>query len=111
MEAIGSTRLLASWGVTPEWAAACATAGKFVLISMPRHRVMVSTDQEADLDPAWAQVADVILEVRRRGLANRSHRPGEAELDLHYNRWGYVRTTAAQHQAHFSRFVEPAPSP
>lgn len=93
-------------GITPEWLIACASAGVFVLIALPRHGVMMTSDDESDLDPSWASVADVILEVRHRGLANAALRPGEAELDLHYNRWGYLRTISALHQVHFSRFLE-----
>lgn len=97
-------------GLTPQWVAARAAAGMFVLASMPRHRVLVAPDHEADLDPTWAGVADVVLEVRHRGLPNGAIRPGEAELHLHYNRWGYIRTISVVHQAHFSRFVESGPS-
>lgn len=93
-------------GITPEWLATCAAAGMFVLVSMPRHRVMAAPEHDANLDPAWARAADVILEIRHRGLSNGAMRPGEAELDLHYNRWGFLRTISALHQAHFSRFVD-----
>lgn len=97
-------------GLTPGWVAACAANGLFVLIALPRHHVLTTADQEADVDPAWAGVADVVMEIRSRGLPNGTWRPGEAELDLHYNRWGFVRTIALQYQAHFSRFLEP-PAP
>lgn len=95
-------------GLTQRWVAARAATGMFILVSMPRHHVLPAPDHEADLDPTWAGVADVVLEIRHRGLPNGAYRPGEAEMHLHYNRFGYTRTISAAHQAHFSRFVESA---
>ena len=97
-------------GLDPKWVAATAATGVFVLLALPRHRVMVTSDRDADLDPTWADVADVVLEVRHRGLQNGALRPGEAEFELHYNRWGFTRTIAVQHQAHFSRFLVADPA-
>jgi replicative DNA helicase len=93
-------------GLTPYMVSSYAEAGMFVLLSMPRHLLMTSPDDEADLDPRWARIADTILEVRHRGLPDGDLRPGEADLRVHYNRWGNVRTLPAVYQGHYSRFVE-----
>lgn len=93
-------------GLTPSWVARCAAAGQFVLVSLPRHLVLMTSDRESDLDPTWAGVADAAMEIRTRGLTDGDLRPGEAELTLHYNRWGYLRTLPMEHQAHYSRFIE-----
>ena len=64
-------------------------------------------DNDWDVVPEWGRAADVILEVQHRHLYEPSLlRPGGADLHVRYNRHGYVRTLAVQHQAHYSRFVE-----
>ncbi|MGF9757633.1 DnaB-like helicase C-terminal domain-containing protein [Microvirga sp. 0TCS3.31] len=94
-------------GLTPLRVREYAEASMFVLLSLPRAAVFASPGGSVDLDPSWARVADVVLEVEHRGVGTPSEpRPGEADLHVHYNRHGYVRTVAVQHQAHFSRFVE-----
>ncbi|KQZ70791.1 DnaB-like helicase C-terminal domain-containing protein [Nocardioides sp. Root151] len=92
-------------GLTPTSLAAYAAAGLFVLISLPRHHVI---GEDGDLDSTWARVADVVLEVRHRGLPTGDQRPGEADLHIHNNRWGPTRTIPTLYQAHFSRFVDSA---
>ena len=96
-------------GLTPTRVGALAAAGILVVISLPRELVALGDQDEAPLDPAWARVADVILEVRHRGLAAPADapRPGEADLLVLRNRWGPCRTVTAIHQAHYSRFVDP----
>jgi len=96
-------------GLTPMAVADYAAKGMFVLISLPRHQIMATSDDEADLDPVWARTADVILEVRHRGLPGGEARPGEADLHVHHNRWGFLRTIPVQYQGHFSRFQQPVP--
>lgn len=93
-------------GVSPSTVASWAEAGIFVLLSLPRHVVMTSSGDESDLDPTWARAADVVIEVRHRGLRGGHLRPGEADFSIHRNRWGPVRNLSIQHQGHFSRFVE-----
>lgn len=75
---------------------------------MPRHKVLVDHRDDADLRPRWGRTADVVLEVRHRGLPSVAGRPrpGGAELRIHHNRWGYHRTIQALHQAHYSGFIE-----
>ncbi|WP_185995435.1 DnaB-like helicase C-terminal domain-containing protein [Nocardioides campestrisoli] len=96
-------------GVTPTAAKRWSDAGLFVLLSLPRHLVLTDSSSEADIDPAWGRVSDVVLEVRHRGLSNSRAAPGDAELQVHYNRRGHTRTVPVVHQAHFSRFVDPQP--
>ena len=93
-------------GLNPVRVREYAKAGKFVLVSLPRHRVMVR-DAAEDLDPGWARVADVVVEVEHRGVGSSGDpRPGEADLHVRYNRHGHLRTIGVQHQAHFSRFLD-----
>jgi replicative DNA helicase len=93
-------------GVTPHRVGQWAREGMFVLLSMPRHHVLPGGD-DWDLDAEWPRVADVVLEIQHRHLYEPSKlRPGEADLHIRYNRHGYVRTVAVQHQAHFARFLE-----
>lgn len=95
-------------GVTPHRVGQWAREGMFVLLSMPRHHVLPGGD-DWDLDAEWSRVADVVLEIQHRHLYDPSKlRPGEADLHLRYNRHGYVRTVAVQHEAHFARFLESA---
>lgn len=93
-------------GLSPDMVTSFAEAGMFVLLSMPRHLLMTGPDDEDDLDPRWTRTADTILEVRHRGLPEGELRPGEADLHIHYNRWGNLRTLPALYQGHYSRFVE-----
>lgn len=98
-------------GLTPERLTEYAASGLFVAISLPRHKVMTDETDEADLNPAWARAADVVMEVRHRGLPTLPGqcRPGEADLHIRQNRWGYIRTIPAHYQAHYSRFIEAGP--
>lgn len=93
-------------GVAPPLVDAWTHAGLFVLLSLPRQSVMTSPADESDLAPGWARTADVVLEVRHRGLREGRMRPGEAEFSIHRNRRGPLRTLATQYQGHYSRFVE-----
>lgn len=93
-------------GLSPDIVSSYAEAGMFVLLAMPRHLLMTSTADGADLDPRWARAADIILEVRHRGLPDGHLRPGEADVHIHHNRWGNLRTLPALYQGHYSRFVE-----
>jgi replicative DNA helicase len=95
-------------GLSPEVVSSCAGAGMFVLLSMPRHLLMTSSADEADLDPRWTRTADAVLEVRHRGLPDGGLRPGEADVHIHYNRGGNLRTLPTLYQGHYSRFVEAA---
>lgn len=94
-------------GVSASTVESWRDSGLFVLLSLPRHLVMTNPTDEADLDFAWARAADLILEVRHRGLSGRQVRPGEADFFIHRNRWGPPRILSVQYQGHYSRFLEP----
>jgi len=91
-------------GVTPPWAQQRAADGQLVVLGLPRHVVHVEGGGSKHLDPAWARVADVVVEVEHRGVS--PLRPGEADLHVHYNRHGYTRTVSALHQAHYARIAQ-----
>ena len=106
-------------GLTPAMAAGYAASGMVVILTLPRDQVLLGAGDEAPLEPTWARVCDVIVEVRRRGLlpigvgahesAHRpwaASRPGEADLVLHRHRWGPARTLTAGFQGHYARFVD-----
>jgi replicative DNA helicase len=84
-----------------------AEAGALVVLSLPRHVLTRGRRLEADLDPAWARVADVILEVRTRRLRPRYRsQVGEADLHLLRNRHGRTTTAAVAFQGHYARFAD-----
>lgn len=90
-------------GMFPARVASLAVGGIAVVLTLPRHRVM----PDSGLDPAWADVADVVLEIDRPDVIDRnSFRPGEAELHLLRNRWGPPRSAVVAFQGHYSRFIE-----
>jgi replicative DNA helicase len=100
-------------GMSATRAAQYAASGMLVVVTMPRHLMVFGEEDDAPLDPAWARVADVVLEVRHRSLPTAADRlrPGEADLLLLKNRWGVPRTVAALFHAHYSRFVDVAARP
>ncbi len=93
---------------TPERIRELADAGGLVILSLPRDQVVATADEDADLDPAWARIADVVLEVRSRGLVpgNPDARPGEADLTVLKNRRGPTTTAPVGLRGHYSRFVD-----
>ncbi len=93
-------------GVTPAMASTWADTGMLVILTFPREKILLGNDDEAPLDPSWARVCDVVLEVRHRGLLPREGRPGEADLVVHHHRWGPTRDLAVGFQGHYSRFVD-----
>lgn len=65
-----------------------ADEGAVVLVTVPRH-VMVERVQGRDhLDPHWARIADLVLEVDTLG----DHLPGDATVRVLKNRRGPLRT-------------------
>lgn len=90
-------------GAFPERLAEWAGRGVLVIATLPKHQV-ISPD---GIDPAWARVADHILDVERPDVLDpNSHRPGEADLHLVRNRWGPQTVTTVAFQGHYARFVE-----
>jgi len=84
-------------GATPDRVSAWASTGTFVCITLPRHLV-VREEGAHDLDPAWARVADLVVEVRAHGA--------EAELAVLKNSRGPLWTSAVGFEGHYARFVD-----
>jgi replicative DNA helicase len=95
-------------GDTPEQVAEWAATGAFVCVSLPRHLVVCGGARDADLDPGWARVADVVVDIRIHGAgADQSQdRLGEADLSVLKNRRGPLWTSTVAFQGHYSRFVD-----
>jgi replicative DNA helicase len=91
-------------GLTPATVRELAGGGACVLVSLPRHLLVEGPGQWDDLEPAWARVADAIVEVRSNGLPD--ERLGEAELSLLKNRRGPLTVAHVAFQGHYARFVE-----
>ena len=90
-------------GATPERLAEFAGQGVLIIVTLPKHLV-ISPD---GVDPAWARVADHILDIDRPDLLDpNSHRPGEADLHMVRNRWGPHTVTTVAFQGHYARFVD-----
>lgn len=95
-------------GAFPDRMAGLARDGAFVVASLPRHLVVRDDADGRYLDPTWAAVADVVLEIRQcawPGSAE-SLRPGEADLHLVRNRRGPTRTLPVAFEGHYARFVD-----
>lgn len=89
-------------GLFPSRVAAIAARGSLVVLTLPRVDVVSS----AGIDPAWAAVADFIVDIDRPDAADHaSLRPGEADLRLLRNTWGPTRTETVAFQGHYARFV------
>ena len=55
-------------GVTPARIRELAVSRALVIASFPRHLLVRDPHPDADLEPRWARAADIIIEVRSRGL-------------------------------------------
>jgi hypothetical protein len=98
-------------GATPERVASWAASGAFVCVTLPRHLVVRGGPCDTDLDPGWARVADLIVEVRSQGLLDETgeSREGEADLTVLKNRRGPLRVCRVTFQGYYSRFVDLRP--
>ncbi len=96
---------LTAW-CTPEWAANLARQGALVVVSLPRECVAAQAGDDADLLLPWARVADVMVEVRSRGLAADEYEAGEALLTVLKHRHGPTTVARVTHQGHYARFVD-----
>ncbi|MET0843539.1 MAG: DnaB-like helicase C-terminal domain-containing protein [Mycetocola sp.] len=92
-------------GASPQRVAAWAATGAFVCVTLPRH--LVVRGARGDLDPGWARVADLVLDVRLHGAgADESQdRLGEADLSVLKNRRGPLWVSTVEFEGHYSRFV------
>jgi replicative DNA helicase len=95
-------------GATPSGVRSVADTGALVVASLPRHVLVQDRHPDGDLDPEWARVADVILEVRSRPLAEEhvDNRPGEADFAVLKHRRGPTTTVPVAFQGHYARFVD-----
>lgn len=76
--------------------------GNLVIVSMPRNLVLT----DCGVEPAWAEVADVIVDVSRPDAegCGESSRPGEADLRVVRNRMGPQTVLPVSFQGHYARF-------
>lgn len=93
---------------SPEKIAKTAQAGCLVVLTLPRHLLVHGGHEDADLQPDWARVADVVLDIRSRGLApgDPDRRAGEAELRVLKHRRGPTATATVAFQGQYARFVD-----
>ena len=78
-----------------------AARGALVVAGLRRDAVAAPATHEPDIDPEWARDADVILEVRGRGVEHATQRPGEAELTLLRNRRGPAASSVVAFQSDY----------
>jgi replicative DNA helicase len=91
-----------------ERVARLAQAGRLVVLTLPRHLMVHGDHEDADLRPDWARVADVVLEVRSRGLTpgDPDGRAGEADLTVLKHRRGPTATAPVAFQPFYARSVD-----
>jgi len=90
-------------GAFPERLVEFSGRGVLVIATLPKHQVISPNG----IDPAWARVADHILDIERPDVFDpKSRRPGEADLNLVRNRWGPQTSTTVAFQGHYARFVD-----
>lgn len=79
-----------------------AEHGNLVIVSMPKNLVLT----DGGVAPAWAEVADVIVDVSRPDAegCGESARPGEADFRLVRNRMGPQTVLPVIFQGHYARF-------
>ena len=94
-------------GALPDRLQSLSRRGTIVVLSLPRHHLVRDRGSPRGLDPTWARLADVVLEVRQAGWPfGDDLRPGEADLLVLKSRWGPTRAATVVFQGHFSRFVD-----
>ena len=95
-------------GVTPARIRELAVSRALVIASFPRHLLVRDPHPDGDLEPSWARAADIIIEVRSRGLTEAVPRErfGEAELSVLKHRHGPTSVVTVAFQGHYARFVD-----
>jgi hypothetical protein len=98
-------------GIPPRELRRLADAGMFVAATLPLHQV-VADPGTGDLDPHWAAVADVMLEVRITGIAPTSFQldPGEGVIRVLRNRRGPAYDVPVHEQLCRARFAAAPPN-
>lgn len=74
-----------------------ADEGRFVLIDLPRHELLMHDHPGAELRHDWAEVADVVVEIRVRGGTFGAWRlqEGEVQIQVLLNRRGFLTELCA----------------
>lgn len=100
-------------GVSPDWVFRQIAAGSIVILTMPRDAIVVGDTDSGFVVHEWAEVTDVVLDVRLRGLDGaEALRPGEGDVVLLRNRLGFCRTLGCLAYQHFAEFADmPPPAP
>lgn len=83
-----------------------ADDGALVVAMVPRHLLVVEDPAAGDLGPHWARVAEVVLEVRTRGLDDGDAEIGTGEIAVLKYRHGPTTTLSVGFDAHYARFRE-----
>lgn len=86
-----------------------AERGNLIIVTVPRHLVLTGEG----IDPTWADVADVIIDVNRPDAegCGESANPGEAELRVVRNRLGPQAILSVIFQGIYARFSPKADNP
>jgi len=95
-------------GISPARVRGLANDGAVVIAALPRHLLVQDRHPDGDLDPDWARVADVIVEIRSRRLHETvpGDRNGEAEMTVFKFRRGPTMVITLAFQGHYARFVD-----
>ena len=90
----------------PSAVAAMAAGGGTIVLSLPRDHLVIDQPAQGDLDPAWARVADVVVDVRTRNFSGDpgGSRDGEAELTTLKHRRGPTGTARIAFEGFYARF-------
>ena len=95
-------------GAFPDRLKSLADTGMFVAVTLPRHLVVASDTEGPYLLHEWADIADVVLEIRQTTWPASSDglRPGEADFSLLKNVTGPCAAFSVLSQPHYSRFED-----
>lgn len=98
-------------GALPDRLRMLADTGMFVALTLPRHLVVASDSEGPYLLHEWADVADVVLEIRHATWPASSSglRPGEADCSLLKNATGPCAGFSALSQPHYRKFQNAHP--
>jgi hypothetical protein len=98
-------------GVFPERVQSLARGGAFVAVTLPKHLVVGHDTAGPYLQHDWADVADVVLEIRQAAWPAdpTSLRPGEVDITILKNSLGPAYTGPIVFHPHLARFRDLAP--
>jgi replicative DNA helicase len=100
-----------SAGVFPQRLQSLAGAEAFVAVTLPKHLVVCHDTAGPYLQHDWADVADVVLEIRQAAWPADPAplRPGEVDITILKNSLGPAYTGPIVFHPHLARFKDPAP--